>query len=184
MNKAIFIDKDGTLIPDIPYNADPELIVLQSNAVNGLQLLQGEGYLLFIITNQAGVAHGYFPEEQLLAVRQKIESLFAANKLHLSGFYYCPHHPEGIVKKYVIQCTCRKPLPGLLLRAAEENDIDLSQSWMIGDILNDTEAGLRAGCKTILIDNGNETEWKNGKYRRPNFICKNIDHAAVFIHNK
>lgn len=183
MNKAIFIDKDGTLIPDIPYNVDPDLITLQDNTVNGLTLFQKEGYLLIVITNQSGVAHGFFSEQQLTWVNKKINDLFEANNLHLDGFYYCPHHPAAKVEKYRLECDCRKPLPGLILQAAKAHDIDLSASWMIGDILNDVEAGTRAGCQTVLINNGNETEWKMDKYRRPTFACKDIDHAAARIYN-
>src|SRR3954466_10345832 len=141
MNRAIFIDKDGTLIPDIPYNVNPDLITLQNNAVNGLMLLQNEGYLLFIISNQAGIAHGYFSEKEMPVVNKKIISLLAQNYLNLNGFYYCPHHPDGTIKKYSIDCDCRKPLPGMIFKAAKEHNIDLAESWMIGDILNDVEAG-------------------------------------------
>jgi D-glycero-D-manno-heptose 1,7-bisphosphate phosphatase len=183
MRKAIFIDKDGTLIPDIPYNVNPNLVTLQDNAVKGLRLLQDEGYLLLIISNQAGVAHGYFSENSLIAIKQKIESLLTTNDLILSGFYYCPHHPEGKVEKYAINCQCRKPLPGMILQAAKEHNINLSESWMIGDILNDVEAGARAGCHTVLINNGNETEWDNGPYRKPTFTCKDINHAALRIYD-
>jgi D-glycero-D-manno-heptose 1,7-bisphosphate phosphatase len=184
MNKAIFIDKDGTLIPDIPYNVNPDMITLQANIVKGLRLLQDEGYRLFIISNQAGVAHGHFSENRLIAVRQKIESLLAANNLVLSGFYYCPHHPDGTVKEYATDCHCRKPMPGMILQAAKEHNINLSESWMIGDILNDVEAGARAGCRTVLINNGNESEWKTGPYRNPTITCNNIDKAAFYIYDK
>ena len=87
--------------------------------------------------------------------------------------YYCPHYPDGKIQKYKIECDCRKPKPGLILQAAREHDIDLSNSWMIGDILNDVEAGNRAGCKTILLDNGNETEWIWNEIRTPAFIVNN-----------
>ncbi|GGH01510.1 D-glycero-alpha-D-manno-heptose-1,7-bisphosphate 7-phosphatase [Mucilaginibacter phyllosphaerae] len=178
MNKAIFLDKDGTLIPDIPYNTDPAKITLENNTVTGLKKLQDEGFKLIIISNQSGVARGYFPEHELFAVAARIEELFTRNGLTLNGFYYCPHHPEGIIPRYNIACNCRKPLPGMLLRAAADHAISLKDSWMIGDILNDAEAGNRAGCKTVLIDNGNETEWVSGPYRRPALVCKTIDEAA------
>ncbi|WP_374949437.1 D-glycero-alpha-D-manno-heptose-1,7-bisphosphate 7-phosphatase [Mucilaginibacter sp.] len=180
-NKAIFLDKDGTLIPDIPYNVEPELIMLQENAVTGLKRLQDDGYLLIIISNQSGVARGYFTESALIAVESKMKSLFEANGLVLTGFYYCPHHPQGIVTGYDMQCDCRKPEPGMLVKAAADHDIDFTISWMIGDILNDVEAGNRTRCRTVLIDNGNETEWEKGDYRVPTTICKTIDEAAEQI---
>jgi D-glycero-D-manno-heptose 1,7-bisphosphate phosphatase len=173
MSKAIFIDKDGTLIPDIPYNVDPDKITLENNLVEGLIKLKEEGYLLIIISNQSGVERGYFKEEALVDVKAKIQTLLAMHNLQLDSFYYCPH--------YAVQCDCRKPLPGLILKAAQHHNIDLKSSWMIGDILNDVEAGNLAGCKTILIDNGNETEWVKGTYRLPTLTCKSINEAADFI---
>jgi len=181
MNKAIFLDKDGTLIPDIPYNIDPKKIILQDNTVPGLKKLQDDGFILIIISNQSGVARGYFRENELLAVVSKIQELFISNNLKLDGFYYCPHHPEGTSPGYNIHCSCRKPAPGLLLKAAVDHQISLQDSWMIGDILNDVEAGKRAGCKTVLIDNGNETEWLRGQYRNPDLTCKTINEAAEQI---
>jgi D-glycero-D-manno-heptose 1,7-bisphosphate phosphatase len=179
--KAVFIDKDGTLIVDVPYNVTPEKIELNEYCIKGLQNLQNNGYLLVIVTNQSGVALGHFKETALKAVKQQIKTLLAHEHIKLDGFYYCPHHSEGLILPYVIDCSCRKPQPGLLLKAAEELDIDLTASWMIGDILNDVEAGKRAGCQSILIDNGNETEWIINDRRQPDAQVKNIDEAANFI---
>ncbi|PUZ25698.1 HAD family hydrolase [Chitinophaga parva] len=182
MRKAIFLDKDGTLIYDVPYNADPEKIFLQEKLVHGLRKLQAAGYLLVVVTNQAGVAHGHFPEHHLKGVRAKIESLLYEQGIVLDGFYYCPHHPEGRMVQYAYACECRKPLPGLFLQAAREMNIDLGNSWALGDILNDVEAGNRAGCSTILINNGNETEWHTTGYgRTPDHITRSINEAASII---
>lgn len=180
-NKAVFLDKDGTLIPDIPYNVDPEKITLQDDVVTGLKRLQDDGFKLIIISNQSGVARGYFTEDKLFGVAKKMKELFARNDLLLGGFYYCPHHPQGTVPNYNVECDCRKPKAGMLLNAAADNNIDLANSWMIGDILNDVEAGNRAGCKTVLIDNGNETEWFKGYCRKPTVTCKTIDEAANIL---
>jgi D-glycero-D-manno-heptose 1,7-bisphosphate phosphatase len=179
--KAIFIDKDGTLIEDVPYNVDPNKIKLSTNCLTGLRNLKEKGYLLVIISNQSGVARGYFKEKELPAVEQKINILLAEMQITLDGFYYCPHHPEGNIDEYAIECDCRKPMPGLLLKAADEMGIDLNASWMLGDILNDVEAGNRAGCKSVLIDNGNETEWLSGEWRIPWANVKSIDEAAEYI---
>jgi D-glycero-D-manno-heptose 1,7-bisphosphate phosphatase len=181
MANAIFLDKDGTLIPDIPYNVDPDLITIVPDAIEGLKQLSAEGYLLIIISNQAGVARGYFTEDKLPAVERRIKDLLEKQGIKLSGFYYCPHHPEGSISEYTKDCDCRKPQSGMLLRAAREHHIDLSSSWMIGDILNDVEAGNRAGCKTVLINNGNETEWIAGPLRSPTFISNCINQAAEDI---
>ncbi|MGN6181328.1 MAG: D-glycero-alpha-D-manno-heptose-1,7-bisphosphate 7-phosphatase [Mucilaginibacter sp.] len=184
MNAAIFLDKDGTLIPDIPYNIDPKRIVLYENSVAGLKLLHDMGYKLIVISNQPGVAHGYFTEEALLPVKRKLGELLAAHQIKLSGFHYCPHHTTGLIEEYTTECFCRKPSPGMLYHAASVHDINLAASWMIGDILNDIEAGNRAGCRTILIDNGNETEWLDGEYRTPAQTCASLNEAAQFILNE
>lgn len=181
MNKAVFIDKDGTLIPDIPYNIDLELIELEENSIRGLKEIKRAGYLLIIISNQSGVARGYFAEKELERVKEKLTLLLTNQGIKLDGFYYCPHHPEGIIKEYIADCGCRKPKAGMIIKAAEDFEVDLSQSWMIGDILNDVEAGNTAGCRTILIDNGNETEWIMNKNRQASAIVKSINEAAELI---
>jgi D-glycero-D-manno-heptose 1,7-bisphosphate phosphatase len=181
LRKAVFLDKDGTLIVDVPYNVDPALIVLSDNCLTGLAQLQQDGYLLVLVTNQPGVALGYFNEEQLAGVAGKLNDLLAAAGVNLDGFYYCPHMPVITNISPVIICDCRKPSPGLLLKAAGELGIDLNASWMIGDILNDIEAGKRAGCKSILINNGNETEWLVNNFRIPHAQVKNINEAANHI---
>ena len=181
MNKAVFIDKDGTLIPDIPYNTDPELISLHAHAASGLAALQNAGYMIIVITNQSGIAMGYFVEDRLEMVQAKIEKLLNDIGVTLSGFLYCPHHPEGNIKEYSIDCECRKPKPGMLIQGALRWNIHLNSSWMLGDILNDIEAGNRAGCRSILIDNGGETQWQTGSYRTPDYIAKNIMEASDYI---
>jgi D,D-heptose 1,7-bisphosphate phosphatase len=179
--KAIFLDKDGTLIPDIPYNVDPSLITLAEGVPEGLQLLQKAGYIFIVISNQAGVARGHFQFKQLEKVSTKITELLKASNIKIEAFYYCPHLQSGSVEEYSIDCDCRKPKPGMLLTAANDLEIDLTTSWMIGDILNDCEAGKRAGCQTILINNSNETEWLKGPFREPDFISENFLEAANFI---
>ncbi|MCL4640615.1 MAG: HAD family hydrolase [Olivibacter sp.] len=178
--KAVFLDKDGTIIPDIPYNVDPNRITFEKGVVRGLKELAANGFVFIIITNQSGIAKGYFTEDEIFEVKKALARLFIEEGLPpFEGFYFCPHHPDGIVSRFSYACNCRKPQPGLLERAAEDHHISLSQSWMIGDILNDVEAGNRAGCKTILIDNGNETEWMvDGYYRRPYYVASDFLEAA------
>lgn len=178
--KAVFIDKDGTLIPDIPYNVDAGQITLSEGAIEGLKQLQQAGFLLVIISNQSGVARGYFPEDALTAVQQKIETLLAENEVHLDGFYFCPHHPQGTVAAYVMECACRKPQPGLLLKAAHDLHIDLIQSWMIGDTPADVEAGKRAGCRTVLLLKEQEAQ-KRRPACEPDILIHNISGAAEQI---
>ena len=181
MQPAVFLDKDGTLIDDVPYNVDPDRIQLAAGAAQGLPLLHAAGFQLVVISNQSGVARGYFPETALIDVEWKLRHLLKCLGVPLAGFYYCPHHPDGSVTDYAIECHCRKPEPGLILRAADEHAIDLSRSWFIGDILNDVEAGRQAGCQTLLIDNGNETEWIITPDRIPHHTVADLEVAAHVI---
>lgn len=179
--KAVFIDKDGTLIPDIPYNVNPDLIAIGESTTEGLRLLKTLDFLLILITNQSGIAKGYFEEEALEAVWQKLQTLLGPHGLALDAFYFCPHHPEASVAQYKLDCDCRKPLPGLILKAGGDWNVNLNHSWMIGDILNDVEAGHRAGCSSVLLDNGGETEWLLSPLRTPDYTCSNLLEAARFI---
>lgn len=181
MNKAVFIDKDGTLIQNVPYNVNPDLIKLDKDAIFLLQQLQKHDYLLVVISNQAGVAKGYFEEKDLAKVNTRIAALLQEAGIEIDAFYYCPHHPDGVIAEYAVKCDCRKPAPGLLLQAASALEIDLSGSWMIGDILNDVEAGHRAGCKSIFYDCGNETDWEKDKYREPDYTVRSLSEAAAII---
>ena len=181
--KAIFLDKDGTLIPDVPYNVDPDFISLQNGVVEGLRLLKDHGYIFAVISNQAGVARGYFKVDDLEKVKEKLNLLLNKEGIYIGAYYFCPHHPLGKVPEYAIACNCRKPEPGMILKAARDLDIDTPKSWMIGDILNDVEAGNKAGCKTILLDIGNETEWVEGVFRKPTFVAADFLQAARFICN-
>jgi D,D-heptose 1,7-bisphosphate phosphatase len=179
--RAIFLDKDGTLVDDVPYNVDPDLISLAPNAAEGLRLFSRLGYALLVVSNQSGVARGHFSEDALDPVWQRLDELLAAEGVQLDGYYYCPHHPAGSIAAYARACDCRKPEPGLLLRAAAEHDVELQTSWMVGDILHDVEAGRRAGCRTILIDNGNETEWQRGPLRTPDIRVPDLHAAALLV---
>lgn len=179
--RAIFLDKDGTLVEDVPHNVDPDLLVLSWQAGPALQLFRQLGYALIVISNQSGIAHGLFTETSLVAIQRRLDELLAQYGVALDGFYYCPHSPDGVINRYAISCTCRKPMPGMLYRAAHEHDIDLSRSWMIGDILHDVEAGRRAGCRSALIDNGNETEWKISVQRTPHLSAPDLYTAATMI---
>jgi D-glycero-D-manno-heptose 1,7-bisphosphate phosphatase len=172
--RAIFLDKDGTVITDVPYNVDIGRIAFNDGVTEGLRLLQSRGYLLVIISNQSGIGHKYFSVDQFNKVIEKMRNMCDESGISINGFYYCPHIPDD-------KCRCRKPEPGLILKAADDMNIDLSASWMVGDILNDVEAGNRAGCKAVLIDNGNETEWLPGSFRVPSYKASNMMEAAKYI---
>ncbi len=134
------------------------------------------------MSNQPGVALGRFPRGALAAVEEHLNDLFLAHGLRLTACYWCPHHPEGTVAEYAFACGCRKPMPGLLHAAAKEHGIDLAASWLIGDILDDVEAGRRAGCRTVLLDVGSETQWKASALRKPDVVARDLLAAAAAIH--
>jgi D-glycero-D-manno-heptose 1,7-bisphosphate phosphatase len=181
LRRAVFLDKDGTLVVNEPYNVDPARLRLAPGAREGLRALSAAGYLLLVISNQSGVARGYFPEASLRVVEHWLDAGFCEAGATLSGFYFCPHHPAGSVAEYAIDCSCRKPAPGLILRAAVDHGIELAHSWFVGDILDAVEAGSRAGCRTVLIDNGNETEWRLGGCRNPSYTAPDLIEAARAI---
>lgn len=178
---AVFLDKDGTLVEDVPYNVDPDKIRLTAGAIPALQRLRGAGFRLVLVSNQSGVARGYFPEEALDAVWARLGDLLEDRGLRVDGYYYCPHHPDGVIAELACACRCRKPAAGLLLRASFELDVDLRRSWLVGDILDDIEAGRRAGCRTVLLANGNETEWLTSQDRQPHYTATDLNEAAGII---
>lgn len=181
MKKAVFLDKDGTLIYNIPYNADPEKIRLADFVGEGLQLLFSQGYHLIVISNQSGVALGYFQESDLQYVYKRLQKLLLPYHAPLHGFYYCPHSPHGVIQQYKKVCTCRKPSPGLLVQASTDYGISLSDSWFIGDVLHDVEAGRRAGCKTILITDNSKSLPTINKLQKPDYVATTFLEAAKLI---
>jgi D-glycero-D-manno-heptose 1,7-bisphosphate phosphatase len=166
--RAVFVDKDGTLVENVPYNVDPARIALTPGAAPGLRAL-AHRFRIIVVSNQPGVALGKYPPEALAVVRARLAEL-----VPLHGFYFCPHAPRA-------GCGCRKPAPGLLERAAREHGVSLADSWLIGDILDDIEAGRRAGCRTVLLDNGNETVWEMSPQRVPHHVARDLAEAANLI---
>ena len=181
LHRAVFLDKDGTLIQDVPYNCDPALIRLMPNCINGLRAIAAAGFLLIVVTNQSGIALGLIPESSMSRVETRLRELLRSAGIEVAGFYYCPHLPESKILQYRRECDCRKPMPGMLHRAAAELQLDLAGSWMIGDILDDVEAGRRAGCRTILVANGHEDQWRITPVRVPDYAVPDIDQAALMI---
>lgn len=180
-NKAVFFDKDGTLVDNIPHNVNPLKIRLTEGAIHALSILHHAKYLIFVVTNQPGIALGLFTLTDLNAVQTHLRKLLNIAEIPLAGFLYCPHHPNGTVTAFASHCTCRKPAPGLLLQAATDYQLDLKHSWLVGDILDDIEAGRRAGCQTVLLNNGNETEWLNSPLRQPTSVVSKLSQAAAAI---
>jgi len=179
--RAVFLDKDGTLIWATVHGADPERTELLPGVGEGLRLLQDAGYLLVVVSNEPGVATGRFPASALPRLEARIDELLAPHGVMITSYGWCTHHPPGSRVVGAIACACRKPRPGLLLDAAATHGIALDQSWMIGDLLDDVETGVRAGCRTVLVDRRTETRWRSGRMRTPSAIVYDFVDAAAFI---
>ena len=177
---AVFLDKDGTLVRNVPYNVDPARVEFTDGAARGLARLAEAGYALIVVSNQPGVALGYFSPSALDALAHHLRERLADAGVFLTGFYACPHRPTSRTGTPAA-CACRKPAPGLLQRAARDHGIALEGSWMVGDILDDVEAGRRAGCRTVLLDVGSETEWRVSPLRTPTLRARDLAHAAHSI---
>lgn len=139
MNRAVFLDRDGTLIVDRGYLKDPGEVALLPGVPEALRKLKAAGCLLVVVTNQSGIGRGYFTHDDVLRAQARLEALLAEEGVILDGHYYCPHGPDE-------HCPCRKPAPGMLQQAARDLTIDLAASAMIGDKASDAEAGMAAGC--------------------------------------
>lgn len=155
--KAVFLDRDGTINKYVGFLRKTEQFELLEGVSEAIKKINRSGYLAVVVTNQPVIARGEVTYEGLQEIHNKMETLLGKDGAYLDGIYFCPHHPdsgfEGEVKELKIDCDCRKPKPGMLLQAAEDLNIDLEQSWMIGDGKNDIQAGKNAGCKTVLIGN-------------------------------
>lgn len=173
--KAVFFDKDGTLVKDVPYNVRPELIELLSGAAEAVQNLQQAGWKIFVVSNQSGVARGFFEEKDLADVWERLNELCG---VQFDGFYFCPHLENGKIIAYSIACNCRKPKAGLILQAARENNLELEDSWLIGDSASDIAAGQSAGCQTILIG---ENDVNCADQIMPHFTVENLSEAVELI---
>ncbi len=147
----VFLDKDGTLIEDLPYNVDPARVRFAPGAREAVRRFGAAGLDIAIVTNQSGVARGFFSEADLDRLAEHLGVEIARLGGRLAGFYACPHLPDGTVARFAIECSCRKPLPGLIEQAVEELGADPFRSWFIGDTWMDVAAGAAAGCRTILV---------------------------------
>ncbi len=179
-NRAVFLDRDGTLVYPRHYPKAPEELTLYPGIAPGLRTLQNAGFRLVMVTNQSGIARGLFSARDLTRMHSHLTRALSRLGVTLSGIYHCPHHPDGLLPELSVRCTCRKPQPGMVLRAAADLDIDLDRSWLVGDILDDIEAGNRAGCRTILVDLGTERV-PGENLRQPTYVARNTRHALRII---
>jgi D-glycero-D-manno-heptose 1,7-bisphosphate phosphatase len=180
---AVFIDRDGTLIEETGYLAALERLVFFPYAVDAVRQLNHGGFAVVVITNQAGIARGIVDESFVGVAHRHIDDRLNAGGASVAGYYYCPHHPEGIVEALRIRCDCRKPKPGMLLRAAQELQIDLARSFTVGDRWQDVEAGAAAGTRTILVRTGYGLQAERERRDKPPAvpIVDNLAAAAASI---
>ncbi len=184
--KAVFLDRDDTLIVDPGYISDPDQVRLIDGVASALNQFRNMGYRLVVISNQSAVARGLITEKQLGHIHARLKELLGRQGAYLDGIYYCPHHPEGSVPEYRKDSDDRKPGPGMLLTSAQELDIDLSQSWMIGDSARDIHAGRAAGCRTILVDPPTREVRFEDLRSNPDYRAINLKEAVniVKLHNR
>lgn len=161
MKRAVFVDRDGTINEEKEYLYRTEDFAFIPGAPEAIRLLNEAGFLVIVVSNQSGVARGYYTEEDVHLLHRHIAALLEQSGARVDAWYYCPHHPAGR-GSYALPCRCRKPLPGMLLEAARRFDIDLESSFMIGDKLVDMQAGAAAGCRPILVRTGYGAQEEQG----------------------
>lgn len=190
MNKAIFLDRDGVLIKDIHLLISKNQIIFEDQVFSAFKLLKDLKFKLIVVSNQTVVARGMATETEVETINEYIaKKIYNKTKVQIEKFYFCPHHPNATMEKYRINCECRKPKPGMLLTAATNFNIDISQSYMIGDRISDIIAGSKAGCKTIFLKSGmhNAAPIESDSMDltiKPDFTCNNLLEAIKKIKEK
>jgi D-glycero-D-manno-heptose 1,7-bisphosphate phosphatase len=179
--KAVFIDRDGTILEDKGYLTVPDMVALIPGAAEAIVSIRAKGWKVFVVSNQACVAKGLITEDELSRINERMLMMLGAEGAILDGIYCCPHHPDGTEDEYARECECRKPKPGLLEQAAGEHDLDLSQCAMIGDSLRDIQAGKAAGAAaTVLVLTGHGGE-AAGEDHGADFVAENLPAALAWL---
>jgi len=172
--RAIFLDRDGTIMEDANHVGKIDQVVLIPHVISALKSLQDDGYRLFVITNQSGIGHGYFTLETVESIHAHLNERFREGGVRFDRYYVCPHHSED-------KCDCRKPKPKFLLDAAREYQLDLSRCFMVGDRASDIQAGINAGARTILVLTGVGHETLAKQEVTPDHVAADITAAATWI---
>ena len=185
MNRAVFIDRDGTLSEEVGYINHPDRFRLFPYAGEAIKHLNENGWLAIVTTNQAGVARGYFSEEMIETVHKGLEDKLAIDGARLDAIYYCAHHPSVGEPPYRFDCDCRKPKPGLITRAATDFDVDLKNSWMVGDRYSDIQMARNAGVKSAFVLSGyGRGEWEHQSQswtEKPDMVAENLLQVVLNI---
>lgn len=186
--RAVFLDRDGVIVEDRGLLLDVEGIQIPAGVPEALSKLHQAGFALVVISNQAVVARGLISEAKVLKLQEQVESrLQSLGAPQLDGFYYCPHHPSATLSTYRVDCSCRKPRPGLLLKASQDLGLDLSASFMVGDRPTDLQAGHRAGCRSLWVQTGRHGDpvIETSEAVDPDIpiahVCDNLAAAATWI---
>lgn len=184
-NKAVFLDRDGTLNEEVGYVNHIQRFILLPRVGESIRLLNQHGWKAVVVSNQSGVARGYFPESLVHQVHDKMQDLLTREGAHLDGIYYCPHHPEVGVPPYRQTCRCRKPGTGMIEEAVKEFGLDCSQSYVIGDRGVDIELAGQLGAKAILVLTGygrGEWEYRKNEWKgKPDFVAEDLFEAVQWI---
>jgi histidinol-phosphate phosphatase family protein len=175
---AVFVDHAALLV-ERPLS--DHTLELATGSAMGLRRLAAAGFPLIVVSCQSAVAMGRTDEQVLTRVGQRLAAMLAEIGVPLSGFWYCPHHPDGQVARYAVECGCRRPRPGLLVAARDHHRVELTASWVIGATIDDVEAGNRVACRTVFVDCGREDGWRGGPYRLPTAIASDLLEAATLI---
>lgn len=185
MNRAVFLDRDGTINEEVGYLRDLTMLRLVPGAAGAIRRLNDADYQVIVVTNQSGVARGYFPESQVHEAHDLLARLLQQEGAQLDAIYFCPHHPSAGNSRYTGPCDCRKPGTGLLDRAARERSIDLSRSFMVGDKWSDVELGQRAGCRSVLVRTGfahdDPGNVRPPQVQDPDFVAHDLAEAVDWI---
>ncbi len=185
MKRAVFLDRDGNVCEDVGYLGDPSKLVVFPYAAEAVRRLNESSMLAILVTNQSGVARGHFGEDAVLRVHDRLERELARGGARLDGIYYCPHHPTIGQPPYRQSCECRKPRPGMLVRAAADHDIDLSQSFVVGDKYSDVRLAHEAGARAVLVRTGyGRGEWEYDRAtwpRQPEHVAETLEDAVEWI---
>jgi len=190
MKKAVFLDRDGVLNELVLNTAtgeyepphSPEDLILFPHVIESLRVLQAADFELFLVSNQPDYAKGKTTLEMIQAVHTRFDHILTSGGIHFREYYYCYHHPNGIVPEYSFVCECRKPNPYFLLKAARDYGIDLKNSWMIGDRDSDVTCGKAAGVKTILVEDPRSMMHRGSS--KPEFTAANLkDAVTIILHN-
>ena len=177
---AVFLDRDGTINEDVNYLSRPEDLKLLPGVAAGLRRLQ-EHYELIVITNQSGIARGYFDERRLQEIHRRLDAMLAAYDVRISRYYYCPHHPDCTDSPYGIVCQCRKPQPLLYRRAVQDYHLDAASSWAVGDRLRDCLGALQLGCRGVLIGGGSAQKEEARRFYPQILTAADFTEAAQII---